>query len=331
VIAQWHHLPALAKVKGADLVALCDRDEGLVSRLAGRYGVGARYTEFTRMLASEQLDVVHVCTPPDSHPALSVEAFEAGCHVLVEKPMALGIGDFDGIIQASNRSGRKVCEVHHMLFEPAMLKAREMVERGAIGEFRGVDVRSMSRRDGELLRDGSHWAHRLPAGILTESLTHPIYLAAAFLGRVEPVAIHTERDRNGPSAPIEVRIVLAGEKGTGGVSYSCCGPPRDKMIVDVYGTKGNLRVDLWNSVITRYGVGSAGRAGRALENMGQAFAIASGSLSATRDVLTGRFRTGHHSLIARFIESVRTGIEPPVSTEESRNVIQVLEKVAQSV
>jgi predicted dehydrogenase len=331
MIAQWHHLPALAKLKDADLVAVCDKDEGLVSRLAAIYGIGAHYTDFTRMLASEELDVVHVCTPPDTHPDLSVEALQAGCHVLVEKPMALGIGEYDRIIDASIRSGKKVCEVHHMLFESVMLKAQRLARRGAIGELLGVDVRSMSRRDGELLLDGSHWAHRLPAGILTESLAHPVYLAAAFLGKVHPVAIHAGRSDDSASTPREVRIVLAGEKGVGGVSYSCSSPPKDKMIADIYGTKGNLRVDLWNSVLTRYGVGGAGRAGRALENLGQAFSTVSGSVSTSLDVASGRFHTGHHSLIGRFIESVRKNTEPPVSIEESRNVIEVLEKVAESL
>ena len=329
LIAQWHHLPVLARSKDVDLVAVCDKDEGLASGLAGRYGVNASYADFSRMLAHEDLDAVDVCTPPRTHAPLSIEALEAGCHVLIEKPMALSLQELDQVVEASRGSGKKICQVHHMLFEPTMLKARHLVRRGFIGEFLGVDVRSSSRRDGELLRDTGHWAHQLPAGILTESLAHPLYLAAAFMGRVNPVAIHARKGA-GFSRATEVRIVLQSETGIGGVSYTCSSPPKDKLVIDVYGKKGNLRVDLWNAVITRYGTGSESLPGRAFENAGQARSILAGTLLATFGVVAGRFRTGHQTLIKRFIESVKEDTEPPVTIEEARNIIEVLEKVAQS-
>ena len=209
LIAQWHHLPVLARSKDVDLVAVCDKDEGLASGLAGRYGVNASYTDFSRMLAREDLDAVDVCTPPRTHAPLSIEALEAGCHVLIEKPMALSLQELDQVVEASRGSGKKICQIHHMLFEPTMLKARHLVRRGLIGEFLGVDVRSSSRRDGELLRDETHWAHQLPAGILTESLAHPLYLAAAFMGRVNPVAIHATKADAGLSRANEVRWIFA--------------------------------------------------------------------------------------------------------------------------
>jgi predicted dehydrogenase len=331
-IAQWHHLPVWTRLAGIDVVALCDRDERLASELAGRYRIGAWYTDFSRMLASEGPDIVDVCTPPGVHAALSVEALEAGCHVLIEKPMALNLQEFEQIVGPAHRSGMKICQVHHMLFEPVMVKARNMVRHGAIGEFLGVDVRSSSHRDGELLRDRTHWVHRLPAGILSESLAHPLYIAAAFAGSVSPVAIHAGRPGiDGVSAAKEVRIVLKGERGMGGISYSCSNAPKDKLIVDVYGTKGNLRIDLWNSSLVKYGAGGESRSGRAFENLGQAFSIVGNSLLTTLSVVTGRFHTGHYTLIKRVLESVQNDTEPPVTIEEARNVIEVLEKVARSL
>lgn len=332
LIAQWHHLPALIKLANVELVALCDKNARLVSELAGRYGINAYYTDFSRMLVREELDIVVVCTPPSMHAAFSVEALEAGCHVLIEKPMALNLHEFDQIVGASHHSGMKICQVHHMLFEPVMLKARNAMRQGIVGEFLGVDVRSSSRRDGELLRDRTHWIHQLPAGILTESLAHPIYIAASFTGSVNPVAIHARQSNiDGLSTADEVRIILEGKEGMGGVSYSCNSPPKDKLIVDIYGTEGNLRVDLWNSTIIKYGVGGESRSGRALENLGQAFSILGSSLLTTLNVITGRFHTGHYTLIKKFIESVVNDTEPPVTIEESRNVIVVLEKVACSL
>jgi predicted dehydrogenase len=146
------------------------------------------------------------------------------------------------------------------------------------------------------------------------------------------VAIHVEHaDIGGLSAAGEVRIVLEGKEGMGGVSYSCNNAPKDKFIVDIYGTEGNLRVDLWNSAFIKYGVGGESRSGRALENLVQAFSILGNSLLTTLSVVTGRFHTGHYTLIKEFLESVENDTEPPVTIDESRNVIEVLEKVARSL
>jgi len=65
--------------------------------------------------------------------------------------------------------------------------------------------------------------------------------------------------------------------------------------------------------------------------LGQAFSILGSSLLTTLDIITGRFHTGHYTLIKKFIESVINDTEPPVTIEESRNVIMVLEKVACSL
>jgi hypothetical protein len=90
-----------------------------------------------------------------------------------------------------------------------------------------------------------------------------------------------------------------------------------------------LRIDLWNSVITEYGVGGENRSGRALENLKQIISIFACSVLTTLYVVSGKFHSGHYTLIERFVESVRHDTELPVTMEEAKQVIQVLEKVAQ--
>ena len=330
LIAQWHHIPSFIKMRDVKLVAVCDKDIALIDGVARRFNINGRYTDFTEMLTSEELDIVDICTPPKTHADLSIRAIEAGCDVLVEKPMALSLKEFDQIAGACKRTKARICPVHHELFEPAIIKVRSLVGRGHIGDLIGIDIMASSRRDAALLRNKEHWSHQLPAGILSESLPHPIYLAAAFLGSIKPVAINiTKHSTDDGVVADEARIIFEGTNGKGGISYSCNNSPKDKVIIDIYGTKKNLRIDLWNSVITEYGIGGENRCGRALENLNQIISIFACSVLTTLYVVSGKFHSGHYTLIERFVESVRHDTEPPVTMEEAKQVIQVLEKVAQ--
>src|SRR4030043_1004175 len=91
LIAQWHHLPSLIKMRDAKLVAVCDKDIDLIDGVARRFNINRRYTDFNEMLTSEDLDMVDICTPPQTHADLSIRAIESGCNVLVEKPLALNL------------------------------------------------------------------------------------------------------------------------------------------------------------------------------------------------------------------------------------------------
>ena len=59
LIAQWHHIPFLIKMRDARLVAVCDKDIDLIDGVARRFNINRRYTDFTEMLTSEELDIAH--------------------------------------------------------------------------------------------------------------------------------------------------------------------------------------------------------------------------------------------------------------------------------
>ncbi len=90
-IAEWRHIPALRKIKDTEIVAICDKNEDLVKRLSVRYRIRRYYSDFAQMLHREKIDIVDICTPPQTHLALSTQAMAAGCHVLTEKPLALTV------------------------------------------------------------------------------------------------------------------------------------------------------------------------------------------------------------------------------------------------
>ena len=95
-----NHVKALACNDEAKLAALCDIDKAKAEALAEAFVEvdPVIYTDYLQMLAQESLDAVAICTESGYHAQHAKDALEAGCHVLVEKPIALSVKDADDMI-----------------------------------------------------------------------------------------------------------------------------------------------------------------------------------------------------------------------------------------
>jgi UDP-N-acetyl-2-amino-2-deoxyglucuronate dehydrogenase len=326
IISQWQHIPSFLRIKGAEIAAICDRDQALLAQVGGSLRNAVRYDDFTQMLAREKLDMVDICTPPQTHAALSLEAAESGCHVLVEKPAALSLEEFDRVAEACVRNGVKLCQIQNKMFEPVVIGALSHVAKGGIGVVVGVNVQVRAKRTATLAKAQGHWTGGLPGGIFTELLPHPIYFIQAFLGEVDPVAVHVAGTGDDRAASSAITIILEGKKGMGTITYSDPAH-KDKTIIDVHGTRKNFRIDLWNAARVEYGMGSPGQASRALENVQQAFSLLASTTGTTLSVLTRRFHGGHFNVIRDFVQSVSAESDSPVSMNQAREVIRVLEAI----
>jgi len=326
VVQRWH-IPSLLKITNAEIVAVCDRDEDLAKRVAQRFSINKYHADFSEMLGGEALDMVDICTSPRSHATLSIQAMGAGCHVLVEKPMTLSLKEADEMVNASKENKVKLCVVHSMLFEPVVMKARTMAREGSIGELTGVDLKMAWPHGSDTVLDEDHWQHKLPGGVFGEILPHPIYLAQAFLGSLKTVAVHT-RKRSSYDWVVadELRVILEGEKGMATINSSCNWPKHAQML-DIFGTKMNLHLDIWNSILITYGLGGYDLYSLGLQNLRQAFQRIAGTISNALNMISGRFNHGHDTLIRRFVESVQNGTESPVTAEEAREVVRVFEEI----
>jgi predicted dehydrogenase len=88
-IAQLTHIPVLSKLRGAQLVALCDNDAAKARALADRFGVPDVFTDFEELLDSDALDAVVIATPNHLHEPHVLSALRKKLHVLCERPLAL--------------------------------------------------------------------------------------------------------------------------------------------------------------------------------------------------------------------------------------------------
>lgn len=118
-VAQVVHLPYLADDEGFRVVALAEPDPGVRTAVAARFGVPSAFAAQEEMHAAVELDAVLVCSPNATHAGAVVAALEAGCHVLVEKPLCLDLDDAARVVDARDRAGRVVQVAYMKRFDPA--------------------------------------------------------------------------------------------------------------------------------------------------------------------------------------------------------------------
>jgi UDP-N-acetyl-2-amino-2-deoxyglucuronate dehydrogenase len=125
------HLEAIAALDDVELVGISALDREAAEALA--QGAGCAAFPDHRDLLALQPDVVVICTPHPSHPALTAEALEAGAHVLVEKPLAPQVREADAMIESAERAGRLLGVCFQQRFRPVIAAARELIVSGRLG------------------------------------------------------------------------------------------------------------------------------------------------------------------------------------------------------
>ena len=136
-IANGKHMPSLKKIKNVQMVAFCDIIEERAVKAAEEYGVeGAKvYTDYKELLKDREIEVVHVCTPNRSHAFISIDAMEAGKHVMCEKPMAKTYKEAKEMLDASERTGMKLTIGYQSRWRADSLYLKKMCEDGELGEI----------------------------------------------------------------------------------------------------------------------------------------------------------------------------------------------------
>ena len=134
--ATFNHIPTVQAGQDARIVALCDLDAGRLQVAGDRFGIAARYTDLAAMLAAERLDGLMVSTPHVAHTAPALAGLAAGCHVLVEKPMATSAADGRAIAAAALAAGKEVLVPCGMNFAAFTARAAAFVRDGHIGTVR---------------------------------------------------------------------------------------------------------------------------------------------------------------------------------------------------
>ena len=327
-VAQQQHIPAFIKLENkVDLRAVCDVNESLANNVASRFHIPKTYNEFSAMFSEKDLDIVDICVPQKYHYSLAIEALKQGCHVLIEKPMALHTLECDKMLETAHKQNVKLCVVHNNLFVPPVLKAKKLVEQGKIGDFIGMRILMSDPREQMILRK-NHWIHKLPGGLIGETGPHAAYMSLAFLRKIVSVDVYAKNFLEHPWAPFdEFRIEMEGEKAMSSVVISYASN-RHEHRVDLLGTDGILKLDLSSMLLVHYKRKTSSRpVPFARHSLNVSSQVLKGILANAVKFSFGRLKLGHEIIITKFVDSVLNNTPPPVTGEEGRETVKVVEMI----
>lgn len=181
------HAEMICRESGAELVALCD----VLPRES--LGIEAYHVPFFQsidhLLASGiAIDVINICVPNGWHASLSVQAIRSGCHVVIEKPMALTLSDAELIVYESLKYSRQVFCVMQNRYSPPSLWIKDMVDSGRLGQLYMVQLNCYWNRDSRYYKSGGwHGDARLDGGTLFTQFSHFIDIMYWLFGDISNI------------------------------------------------------------------------------------------------------------------------------------------------
>jgi len=179
-------LPCLRQVPGAEVVGIASPSLDRLRETAAQFDIPAVASDHREILERTRPDVAIVASPPHRHAEMALDALDAGCHVLCEKPMALDAGETARMVDAARaRPGRLALLDHELRFLPARERLAALAHGGALGELRRAEyiLRAPSRRDPAY--PWSWWSDRSAGGgVLGAIGSHAIDALRHLLGEV---------------------------------------------------------------------------------------------------------------------------------------------------
>lgn len=217
-IANQKHMPSLQKQPEARMIAFCDIDKKKAEAAAQKFGTedAKAFGDYREMLeCCPEIEVVHVCVPNGMHAEVTIAAFEAGKHVLCEKPMAANAKQAQQMIDAWKKSNQKFTIGFQWRFRPEMLKLKELCQSGELGEIYYAKATSIRRCAAPAY--GAYLSlEKQGGGALIDSGSHSIDLTMWLMGNydIESVTgmtfrklyLHPEGNMNGSWSPEDFMV-----------------------------------------------------------------------------------------------------------------------------
>jgi UDP-N-acetylglucosamine 3-dehydrogenase len=134
-----HHARIYSDMAGVELVGVTDINERAAAEVAAEYNTAA-FADCERLLKSD-LDAVSIAVPTSLHKEIALKAANQGVHMLIEKPIAESLNSADAIIAAVKRENLKLMIGHIERFNPAILKLKELISAGELGQVLSISCR----------------------------------------------------------------------------------------------------------------------------------------------------------------------------------------------
>ncbi len=237
-VVQGAHVKAFLGRTDVAVSGIADPCEAFRSRVGAALGCDRLHGDYRSLLEDRSIDALDICLPHFMHEAVVLDAFSAGKDVILEKPIALDLGQADRMIAAAAKAGRKFYVALNERFWPAHRKLKEMIEDGGLGkpflataQLIGDELRRMN--DPESWK--GDWA-KAGGGALIDTGTHIVDLMLWWFGRPRTVSCQWGRFVvEAPGKADDNVVVTLGYDGMLAnivVSYACASDPwrEDKQV-----------------------------------------------------------------------------------------------------
>jgi predicted dehydrogenase len=313
-MGRWH---AWAAERAGGLApAVADIDRAAASRLAARHKGARAFSDVEEMLRATRLDVLHVCSPPDTHYRITELGIDTGLSVIIEKPLTPRAAEAEILFDRAESRGVMICPVHQFLFQDGALHAKASLPR--IGRM--VHLQSAFCSAG-----GAGQGDEQLDVIAADILPHPLSLMQAFL----PTGL--------PESGWEITRPCGGELRVSGeasgISLSILVSMRARPTLcsfQIFGADGTIHMDMFHG----YAVVEPGKVSR-LRKMIHPFDLAIRTLSAAatnlglRTIKWQPAYPGLERLVKAFYQAARSGAEPPITRADVMAVARVRDLLTQ--
>jgi predicted dehydrogenase len=141
-------IPIYQKHPGAELVAVCQRNEATLNEVADKYQIPKRYTSYEELLKDPEIDAVHINTPIPVHGAQSIQALKAGKHVACTVPMATSVDECREIVRLTEETGLKYMMMETVVYAREFLYMKKLYDNGELGDVQFLKASHQQDMDG---------------------------------------------------------------------------------------------------------------------------------------------------------------------------------------
>jgi len=237
------HCRTIGDIEEIELAAVADINEERAREVGQEFGVPS-FGSHTALIESGLVDAVVIATVHYFHPPIAIDAFEAGLHVLSEKPIGVRVSRAEAMVEAARKSGKVFCVMFQMRTTPVVKKAKELIDSGQIGDIRRTLLVSPEFRSEAYYRSGTWratWAGE-GGGVMMNQAPH-IMDVFTMLGGL-PSRVHGRCDTLLHDIEVEDQATAMLEYANGAAGYFYCSTcERGERTLEIVGDKGKLRMD----------------------------------------------------------------------------------------
>lgn len=235
------HMRQIENINTLKLTAVCDNFPDAAREVGENYGV-PYFTDHEKLIASGHCEAVLIATPHYFHPVIGICAFEAGLHVLTEKPLCVTVSEADRFLDAARRSGKVFSIMHQQRLNPDFQVARKLVESGKLGEIRRTMLVDLWFRTQAYYDSGGWrgtWAGE-GGGVLLNQAPHKIDLFMLLGGLPRRVTANSRTRAHDIEIEDEVSAFLEYDNGAWGQFYASTMEAPQKSMFELSGDSGKI-------------------------------------------------------------------------------------------